>query len=123
MKYPTAEHAFQAAKCVNESDKIKILNSKSPAIAKKIGRRVKLRPDWESQKVIIMTNILRIKFGHSRMRELLSKTNNCELMEQNSWHDVYWGACTCKKHNSSGKNMLGNVLMEIRDVYHKQNVV
>lgn len=115
-KYRTAEHAFQAAKCVNEIDKEKIRQVKSPVMAKRIGRRVQLRPDWESQKDAIMENILKSKFQHKHMRDLLDKTKDYEIIEQNKWHDVHWGACTCKKHKSAGKNMLGILLMKIRDI-------
>lgn len=59
--YPTAEHAFQAAKCVNADDKEKIRGSSTPTIAKSIGRSVQLRKDWESKKLTIMEEILEVK--------------------------------------------------------------
>lgn len=51
LEFPTVEHAFQAAKCLGLEDKKRILDCKSPTIAKRAGRRVPLRPDWESVKV------------------------------------------------------------------------
>lgn len=48
------------------------------------------------------------------MRDLLIKTKDYEIIEQNKWHDIYWGVCTCKKHNLFGKNQLGTLLMKIR---------
>lgn len=115
-KYPSAEHAFQAAKCVNSVDKEKIRKTKSAAVAKRIGRRVQLRTDWEQQKLIIMENILEVKFEHKNMRELLNKTKGRGLEEQNKWHDTYWGVCICNKHKPTGKNMLGTLLMKIRNM-------
>ena len=47
MSGPTAEHAFQAAKCVNESDLLEIKAAISPGFAKRLGRQVELRDDWE----------------------------------------------------------------------------
>lgn len=62
-----------------------------------------------------MENILRIKFQHKNMRDLLIATKDYDLIEQNKRHDIYWGVCTCKKHNLIGKNHLGILLMKIRN--------
>lgn len=116
-KYSTSEHAFQAAKCLNRAEKEKIINAKTPALAKRIGQKVKLRPDWEQVKDAIMEDILKAKFSAENLRELLNRTNGFELVEGNYWHDQYWGTCTCTRHNNiPGKNMLGILLMKIRDM-------
>lgn len=115
-KFPTVEHAFQAAKCVNDAEKEKIRRARSPTEAKKVGQTVQLRSDWESQKVNLMEEILRIKFSHSKMRDLLDQTKDSELIEGNTWHDNYWGDCICEQHKSvEGVNVLGKLLMKIRD--------
>lgn len=116
-KYPTSEHAFQAAKCVNRADKEKIITAQTPASAKKIGGQVKLRSDWEQVKDSIMEDVLKAKFSDERLRELLNQTKGYELIEGNWWHDQYWGTCSCELHNSiPGKNMLGKLLMKVRDM-------
>lgn len=116
-KYPTAEHAFQAAKCVNTVDEEKIRKSATPAIAKSIGRRIELRKDWDLKKLDIMEEILKIKFSDLQMKFQLLCTKNFELIEQNRWHDEYWGVCVCQKHNMSGENNLGKIIMKIRSAY------
>lgn len=113
--YPSSEHAFQAAKCVKRTDKEKIRVAKTPAEAKSIGQTVELRSDWESQKDSIMEDILRLKFQDKHLCNLLNQTRGCELIEGTTWHDTHWGICTCKKHASTGKNMLGKLLMKVRD--------
>lgn len=116
-KYSTVEHAFQAAKCVNRSDKEKIINAPNPSAAKRLGRRVKLRYDWEQVKDSIMENILKEKFKDAKLRTLLNSTKGYALVEGNDWHDQYWGSCRCERHNSTpGKNVLGKTLMKIRDM-------
>lgn len=45
--YPSAEHAFQAAKCVYADDHEKIRTASTPAIAKSIGRSVHLKRNYE----------------------------------------------------------------------------
>lgn len=115
-KYRTSEHAFQAAKCTNRADKEKIITAKTPAMAKSIGGKIPLRSDWEQIKDSVMENVLKAKFSDARLRELLNSTKGCELIEGNHWHDQYWGTCNCSRHNKTpGNNMLGILLMKIRD--------
>lgn len=113
--YGSVEHAFQAAKCANEIDVQRIRAARTPANAKSIGRRVQLISNWESAKVKIMEKILRVKFADPKMKSLLNKTKDCRIVEKNSWHDTYWGVCNCVKHQLTGKNILGELLMLIRD--------
>lgn len=113
-KYSTAEHAFQAAKCANVVDEEKIRRSPTPAIAKSIGRSVQLRKDWDLKKLEVMEEILKIKFNNVRVKSLLQSTRNYQIIEQNRWHDQYWGVCECQKHKLSGMNHLGKIIMKIR---------
>lgn len=111
------EHAFQAAKCVKGTDKEKVRNASTPKEAKQIGRRIELRADWEAKKEDIMEHILRIKFRNKDLLELLNKTKGYELVEENIWHDNHWGDCQCTRAacQRKGKNILGILLMKIRD--------
>lgn len=113
--YKSAEHAFQAAKCANDIDQEKVRKAVTAAMAKSIGRRVKLRQNWESEKVAVMEQILHAKFEDEKMKQLLEQTKGFEIIEENRWHDIFWGKCTCHNHKSKGKNILGEILMLIRD--------
>src|SRR5690606_11277880 len=62
ITYPSVEHAFQAQKTLNESERRKIATCGSPGRAKGLGRKVRLRKDWESVKVGLMTQLVRLKF-------------------------------------------------------------
>ena len=78
--------------------------------AKRLGRRVELRSDWETVKIEIMRQVLKSKFTHNpELREKLIATGNTELIEGNNWNDRFWGVC-----RGVGKNHLGKLLMEIR---------
>lgn len=112
--YKSAEHAFQAAKCATDIDEKRIRAARTPAIAKSLGRRVELISNWESYKVKIMEKILRVKFADPIMKLLLHNIKG-EIVENNKWHDIYWGVCDCSEHESTGKNILGELLMLIRD--------
>lgn len=109
-KFRTVEHAFQAAKCLDEEEQDIFRFAETPAEAKKWGRRVKLRPDWENVKIDIMKELLRQKFNNTVYKEKLLATGDCILVEGNNHRDTFWGVC-----NGVGKNTLGKLLMEIRD--------
>lgn len=85
--YPTVEHAFQSAKTTDPDERERIRLTPDPASAKRLGRQVRLRPDWETYRLDVMA----------------------ELVEGNTWHDTFWGVC-----NGKGQNHLGRILMRVR---------
>jgi len=89
--------------------------------AKRLGRTVKLRPDWEYVKDEIMCKLLRRKFARPELGDLLLSTWGKQLIEGNYWHDNYWGVCHCDKCLGKGKNKLGNLLMKIREELDREN--
>src|SRR5687767_9057952 len=106
-EYPTVEHAFQAAKTDNHRERKQIQQCGSPSNAKKMGRRVKLRTDWETVKLGIMEALVREKFTrHPELRAALLDTEDRPLIEGNTWSDTFWGTV-----RGSGKNHLGKILM------------
>jgi ribA/ribD-fused uncharacterized protein len=122
LEYPSNEHAFQAAKTLDPKQRESFLGL-TAAQSKAQGQAVTLRPDWEDVKVQVMRDLLRQKFDadkHPDLVALLVGTNPRPLIEGNSWHDVFWGVCSCgghrfcAKHKAGGKNNLGILLMEIR---------
>lgn len=113
--YPTNEHFFQAMKTLDINSRKAIAAADTPGKAKRMGRSVVLRPDWESVKVDVMRIGLQHKFKNPELRVKLLSTGNEELMEGNTWHDNTWGNCLCDKCiNIPGRNMLGMLLMELR---------
>ena len=118
--YRNAEAAFQAQKTLDQSSR-QLMATYPPNIAKRFGRNVELRPDWEKIKDKIMTEVVYAKFrdNNELMRKLMA-TGDEELIEGNTWHDNYWGDCYCNKCKSKpGKNMLGKILMAERAAYNK----
>lgn len=108
--YPSVEHAFQAAKCNNLSDRVNIRLARTPGEAKRLGQHVELRPDWEEVKVAIMYVLLKEKFNDSsELAPELLATGSAELIEGNNWGDQFWGMC-----NGKGENNLGKLLMRVR---------
>ncbi|KAK3922824.1 Retrovirus-related Pol polyprotein from transposon 297 [Frankliniella fusca] len=116
--WPSVEHAFQGAKTDNENDKERIRNAATPAMAKRMGRFVDLKENWESLRNEVMLELLWEKFKHNTDLALkLLSTGEREIIECNTWCDMYWGQCTCPKHRYKiGLNMLGKMLTQIRDL-------
>ena len=113
--YPTVEHAFQAAKTLDMTQRFEIANLETPGAAKRAGRQVKLREDWEEVKEQVMEDCLRAKFQDPGLREQILLTGDEFLIEGTTWHDQYWGICTCDKCGGNGRNRLGYLLMKIRE--------
>lgn len=107
--YPTVEHAYQAAKTTPEHrSKFAGLTS---AQAKKLGRTVPLRPDWEEQKLLVMQDLVSMKFlRHKTLRRWLDLTGNVQITEGNTWGDIFWGVC-----GGVGENHLGMIIMKARE--------
>jgi len=112
VTYPTVEHAYQAAKTLGDQTHFQ---TGSPGDAKRRGRVVGLRPDWESVKVAVMLDLLRQKFADRDRMSALLGTGDAELIEGNTWGDRFWGVC-----RGSGENHLGKLLMQVRAEYAKE---
>jgi ribA/ribD-fused uncharacterized protein len=110
--WPTTEHYFQAQKFTNADYAERIRRAATPKRAAELGRSraVPLRADWEAVKDDVMLRAVRKKFTtHSALRDLLLATGDEEIVEKTSG-DYYWGCGA----NGTGKNMLGQILMQVR---------
>lgn len=107
--FPTTEHAFQASKTTDIAARKQIALLMTPGKAKRFGRTLTLRKDWDLVRVEVMRSILQKKFSQEPFKSLLIATGDRELIEGNTWGDKFWGVC-----NGEGFNTLGNLLMEIR---------
>jgi ribA/ribD-fused uncharacterized protein len=111
--WPTSEHYFQAHKFVGTGFEEEIRLVKSPMIAARMGRdrNKSLRKDWELIKDEIMCAAVLAKFTqHADIRETLLATGDALLVERTR-NDSYWG----DGGNGKGKNMLGQILMSVRE--------
>ena len=98
-------------KTLNRSERIRFSELVTPSEAKLTGRHVKLREDWEEFKDNVMRKAVYAKFSQNiELKNILLDTDS-EYIVENTSNDYYWGCGI----NGSGKNMLGIILMEIRD--------
>jgi len=116
-RYPTVEHAYQAAKSLDPMHRFHIRKCGPSGTAKRMGspeymarEGYVLRHDWELVKLDLMRDFLRQKFRTgTRLAQLLTDTGDAQLVEGNTWGDRFWGV-----HFGRGENHLGRLLMERR---------
>ena len=117
--WPTTEHYFQAQKFEDQVYREKIRKTASPMIAARLGRSRKqpLRRDWEAVKIDVMRKAVEAKFTqHEELKSLLLSTGEAKLVEHTE-RDDFWG----DGGDGRGKNMLGRILMQVREGLRGKN--
>lgn len=115
--WPTAEHAYQWAKCLDRFGNIvhvelaaKIAAAPTPGKAKRLGQAPELNtPEWRGRRVLVMESVVKAKFTLVLMRDMLDATWPRELIEGNQHGDRFWGTV-----DGVGSNHLGKILMKCR---------
>ncbi|MGH8792470.1 MAG: GTP cyclohydrolase II [Stackebrandtia sp.] len=107
--YPALEHAYQAAKTTDVAVREQIRATIDPDRSKELGRANNNRPDWDEIKPAVMRQLVRTKFSCPFLGQKLLDTGDAQLIEGNTWGDVFWGVC-----DGVGENVLGQILMEVR---------
>jgi len=107
--WTTAEHYYQAHKAIHRRDFTAIRLAKTPGEAKRMGAAVALREGWNDERLAVMLRALQGKFRDPELAKLLLGTGDAELIEENTWGDVWWGTC-----QGYGANKLGGLLMQVR---------
>lgn len=113
IEYPSTEHAYQAAKSTDPTERRRIRLAEKPGEAKRLGQPGIMkhkRADWQSVSLSVMEDLCRQKFTkHKDLKKKLLDTGDAYLEETNTWGDVFYGVCKGK-----GENHLGKILMKIR---------
>ncbi|MEQ8513872.1 NADAR family protein [Algiphilus sp.] len=115
--FPTAEHAYQAGKARKQAVRDWLMAAPTPALLAMAAHGLyywDIAPGWSKNKFDRMKRVLRAKFAqHEDLRELLLATGSARLVESamvDNEVNRLWGEV-----NGAGKNMLGTLLMEVRD--------
>lgn len=117
ITWKTNEHYYQAQKFLDDENQQDVFNAKTAKEAANIGRDKNrpLREDWDNVKNDVMRKVVLAKFEqHENLKKLLLETGDVQIVEF-SLKDEYWGV----KPNGVGLNMLGKILMEVRDLLRK----
>ncbi len=123
IEYKNSEAAWQSLKVLDKEER-KSFAELSGGSAKKLGRKVLLRPDWEKVKYDLMVEVCYAKFSQNlELKELLLSTGDDIIIENTTaWHDNIWGNCECPRCiNKPGRNLLGKALMDVREKLKSNN--
>jgi ribA/ribD-fused uncharacterized protein len=123
QSFPSAEHLYQFSKWDRRGvdqrelmDAICGLNEVDAASAKRWGRKVRVRPNWEGMKLKVMRNVLREKFAqHHDLAVRLAETDDELLLHLSPW-DKFWGVSETRV----GLNRLGQLMMQRRELLRTQ---
>ena len=129
-EFKTAEHAvhFFKAMLFNDIETAdKIMMTDYPKVAKSLGREVKNFNNftWNNNKEVIYFDVIKAKFTDERNKDIKQKlidTGDSILVEC-SPYDRIWGIgynkesseFICKEFDKWGQNLLGKILMRVRD--------
>lgn len=116
--YRTVENFYQAMKTAKDDLEMRRRIAAAPPYeAKRLGRGVRLRPDWGEIRLAVMETALRHKFAPgTRWHAQLMATGDEEIVEWNNWGDRYWGR---EVSDGQGENHLGILLMKLREEWSK----
>lgn len=106
-KFTNVEAAYQAQKVPEIADKFSQVKGLE---AKRMEGRLKItNPNWEAYSLYAMANALQSKFSNRILYAQLRAIKE-DIVHDNYWGDNYWGV-----YKGKGKNILGKMLMCIRD--------
>lgn len=121
--FATSEHAYQAGKARKPEVRSWMLAAPSPALVAMAAHGLyywDIVPGWSRTKFDRMRGVLRAKFTqHDDLRELLLSTGKARLVESATVDNEVnrlWGEV-----NGAGRNMLGELLMELRAELHQKD--
>ena len=121
-RFPTAEHAYQYGKARSPEVREWLMSAPSPSLLAMAAHGLyswDIAPGWSKNKVDRMKSVLLAKFSQfDDLRGLLLSTGAERLVEIGSVDNAvnrFWGMVDIKG-TLTGKNMLGVLLREVREV-------
>lgn len=119
ISYYNSEAAYQAQKCREPKEREKFSKLYGDE-AKRLGRTVQVREDWEQVRLAVMERVVAAKFNQNPvLAKRLLETGDKPLMEGNLHGDLFWGI---DRKTGEGENHLGIILMELREFYRIQGL-
>ncbi|CAE6905429.1 NADAR family protein [Paraburkholderia domus] len=117
VEYPTSEHAYQAGKARKDAVREWLMAAPSPSLLAMAAHGLyvwDVHPDWSKTKFERMKRVLHAKFAqHPDLQQILLLTGDARLVEVATVDNAVnrlWGEV-----KGVGKNMLGTLLMEVRN--------
>jgi ribA/ribD-fused uncharacterized protein len=120
QEWMTSEHAYQAAKFLDKDIQEKIQQTSSAYDAKMLALEYSdhVREDWIDINVIVMKEIITEKAKqYPYIQKKLLTSGNLEIIEDTD--DEFWG----RGESGLGKNMLGQLWMEVREELQEEKFI
>ena len=111
--YPDVESALQASKTYDTNLRAQIARAGREGCSKLCGSLIKPYRDWNDKEILL--NLLRQKFYKFNFAAKLLATSNEQLVYGNYHCENHYGSCLCEKCNNTGTNLVGKLLMQIRE--------
>lgn len=113
--YPTVTHAYWALSVSDRGVADEIASAERPYDAQKLGETSPRRADWPLQRVAVMAELLRAKFGqHEDLAAILATTEDARI-DYNEMSGKFW--------SSHGRNWLGRLLEVVRSELHATDLL
>ena len=119
-EFTSVESAYQWRKCMHHGDMQtaeKMLSTRTGLQAKHLSKSIRekehLRAAWDQQRYSLMYALVAVKYRDPTLRKRLLDTGYSQLQEWVKSREGYWGALTYS--GQAGQNMLGNILMRVRE--------
>ena len=117
--WPSSEALYQACRFPDLPDVQQMIARETSAMAAKMKskpHRSASREDWPRIRVRIMRWVLRVKLAQhmKRFGSVLLETGDAAIVERSS-KDRFWGAVESGDGTLEGQNVLGRLLMELRE--------
>lgn len=117
--WPSSEALYQACRFPDLPDVQLLIAEQTSAMAAKMRskpHRSATREDWPRIRVRIMRWVLRVKLAQhmNAFGNVLLATGDSSIVERSS-KDRYWGAIESDDGTLEGENVLGRLLMELRE--------
>lgn len=112
-EFPTSEHAYQFGKFKDPKVKEWAMLAPKPHLLAILAHGLfwwDITENWKEIKVERMLKVLRVKFSNPDLKQKLQDTKDAILIED-SKIDTFWGI----GKKGKGKNMLGELLMQVRN--------
>jgi predicted NAD-dependent protein-ADP-ribosyltransferase YbiA (DUF1768 family) len=113
--YLTAEHAYQALKSDDPRERAWVLESETPLIAKRRGRKVRVVSYWADIRILVMEQVLEATSAIVNLLTNSSLLTRTSLSKATRGMTSSGAECHCGRCPGDGENMLGVALMELRD--------
>lgn len=109
--FQSSEAAYMSRKNNSKAWLDLCVNTKDGRVIKKASHYIYIIKKWPDIKLVVMEEVLRIKFAIPELKDLLLSTGDLPIFEGNTWGDYFWG---CHFETLEGENNLGKLLMKIR---------